>query len=197
MKGERDTHALMCTNCSSVWIPFKNKLKQIRFGSLLDNKGDAVYFPFWRIKADVSGVSLTSYADLINIANLPKAIQKGWDRIDFYFWVPGFKVRPKTFLRLLSHMTAIQPTAELQAQLPDQKIFPTTLPAEEAVETLKINLASFMKNDTLFDSLDQITIKPRDILLALIPFEEDYHDYIQSDYHISINKNQLALSGNL
>lgn len=197
MKGERDTHALMCTNCSSVWIPYKNKLKQIRFGCSANNMSHAVYFPFWRIKADITGISLASYADLIHIANLPKAIQKGWNRISFYFWVPGFKVRPKTFLMLLSHMTTTQPMDELHTQLPDQKIFPATLPAEEAVETLKINLTSFMKNDTLFNSLDQITIKPRNILLALIPFQEGFHDYIQPQYQISINKNQLALSGNL
>ncbi|MBW1813825.1 MAG: hypothetical protein JRJ39_09175 [Deltaproteobacteria bacterium] len=158
---------------------------------------NTVYFPFWRIKADISGIQLASYADLVRVANLPKAIQKGWDKIDFYFWVPGFKVRPKTFLRLLSQTTTAQPMDELKTQLPDEKIFPVTLPAEEAVETLKINLASFIKNDTLLDNLPQIKIKPKNLFLAFIPFQESHHDYVQPEYQISINKNQILLSNNL
>jgi hypothetical protein len=196
LKGDRDSIALICNNCISVWTPIKKKLKQINFGCLTI-KDNAVYFPFWRIKADISGILLKSYADLVKIANLPKAIQKGWDKIDFYFWVPGFKVRPKTFLRLLSQTTTAQPMDELSDQLPPNKIFPVNLPSEEAAETLKINLASFIKNDTFLDNLSQIKIKPKDLLLTFIPFEEGHHDYVQPKYQISINKNQLILSSNL
>ncbi|MBW1984647.1 MAG: hypothetical protein JRI53_08000 [Deltaproteobacteria bacterium] len=197
LNGERDALVLICTNCISAWIPSAKGLKQINFACMKRELNNTVYFPFWRIKADISGIQLASYADLVRVANLPKAIQKGWDKIDFYFWVPGFKVRPKTFLRLLSQTTTAQPMDELKTQLPDEKIFPVTLPAEEAVETLKINLASFIKNDTLLDNLPQIKIKPKNLFLAFIPFQESHHDYVQPEYQISINKNQILLSNNL
>jgi len=197
LNGECDALVLICTNCISAWIPSAKGLKQINFACMKRELNNTVYFPFWRIKADISGIQLASYADLVRVANLPKAIQKGWDKIDFYFWVPGFKVRPKTFLRLLSQTTTAQPMDELKTQLPDEKIFPVTLPAEEAVETLKINLASFIKNDTLLDNLPQIKIKPKNLFLAFIPFQESHHDYVQPEYQISINKNQILLSNNL
>jgi len=197
MNGEKDSHALFCNNCDSAWIPFKNRFKRIDAVCAPARSDAHVYFPFWRIKADISDLSLVSYADLIRIANLPKVIQKGWDQIEFYFWIPGFKVQPKTFLRLLSHMTTAQPQDELHPRLPDRNIFPVTLPASEAIETLKINLASFIKNETFLDAVGECIIKPRNILLALLPFQEGHHDFTQPDYQISINKNQLALSGNL
>lgn len=197
LKGKRDANALICDNCISVWMPISKKLKRLNFGCLTSSIENAVYFPFWRIKADISGISLKSYADLIKIANLPKAVQKEWDKIDFHFWSPGFKVRPKTFLRLLSQTTTAQPMDELRKQLPHEKIFPVTLSAKEATETLKINLAGFIKNDTLLENLSQININPTSILLVFIPFKEDYHDFIQPKYQISINKNQLKLSRNL
>jgi len=197
LEGNRDTHALICGNCISVWIPFSKKLNRLKFGCFTPSTDNTIYFPFWRIKADISGISLASYADLVKVANLPRVIQKDWDKINFYFWVPGFKVRPKTFLRLLSQTTTAQPMDELKTQLPNEEIFPVTLPAEEAVETLKINLVSFIKNDTLLEKLPQIKIKPKNLLLAFIPFQEGHHDYVQPEYKISINKNQLSLSSNL
>jgi len=197
LEGERESLALICRNCSSIWTPLSNTLKRLHFGTLIESTDPCVYFPFWRIKTDISGVPLSSYADLVRIANLPKAIQKGWETTDFYFWVPGFKVRPKTFLRLLSQITTAQPMNDPVKRLPAGKIFPITLSAKEAADSLKINLASFMKNDTLLDSLSRITIQPTQFFLVFIPFHEGYHDFIQTQYQMAINKNQLSLATNL
>ena len=72
-----------------------------------------MYLPFWRIKAGVSGIDLDSYADLVKIANLPKAMQENWNDVPFYFWAPAFKIRPKVFLRLANNVTLAQPRERL------------------------------------------------------------------------------------
>lgn len=198
LHGQRDSLVLNCKNCNSVWRPSRNELKRMNFASILERENDFFYLPFWRITAEVSGITLNSYADLVKIANLPKAIQKDWDAIKFRFWTLAFKVRPQSFLRLGRNITLSQPQKKLEKELPDARIYPVTLPISEAIESLTINLASFMKpQKDLFPILQDITIKPISYLLVYIPFVEKHHEFIQPDFHLAINKNQLALASNL
>ena len=157
-----------------------------------------MYLPFWRIKADVTGITLNSYADMARIANVPKAVQKKWEDMEFRFWAMAFKVRPRVFLRLARNITLAQPQEKLLKELPDDPLHPVTLPIEEAIESLTINLASFMKpQKDLLPILGDITIKPKSYLLVYIPFLEQHHEFIQPELHLTINKNQLKLASNL
>jgi hypothetical protein len=198
LEGERDTLVLVCKNCNSTWYPAGKKLKQLKFAHF-PGKGDrTIFLPFWRIKADISGINLDSYADLIAVANLPKVVQNAWKDIPFRFWSPAFKVRPKVFLHLATHATLSQPHEELTPELPDARIYPTTLPIKEAVESLKITLANFMKpRKSLMERVCDIQIKAKKFTLVFLPFDEGHHELIQPDYHLTINKNVLALSKNL
>ncbi|MGD9192388.1 MAG: hypothetical protein PVH58_10720, partial [Desulfobacterales bacterium] len=72
LEGERDALVLMCKNCNSAWYPVGNRLKQLKFGRIPANEKNGINLPFWRIKANISGINLQTYADLIRIANLPK-----------------------------------------------------------------------------------------------------------------------------
>ncbi len=163
-----------------------------------DNGDNTIYLPFWRIKAKLSGIKLESYADLITIANLPRVIQSGWNDIPFRFWIPAFKVRPKVFLHLATHTTLSQPRENLISKLPDAGIYPTTLPIQEAVESLKLTLADFVKpRRTLVARLRDIQIDAKSYTLVFIPFTEGHHEFRQPDFQLTINKNVLALSKNL
>ena len=64
-------------------------------------------------------------------------MQSGWDDVPFRFWIPAFKVRPRLFLRLASHLTVSQPREELIPELPANRIHPCTLPVKEAIESLE------------------------------------------------------------
>jgi hypothetical protein len=174
------------------------KLKQLKFAHFPAKKDEAIYLPFWRIKADITGINLESYADLVAVANLPKVAQSGWKDIPFRFWSPAFKVRPKVFLHLASQTTLSQPGEKLISELPAARIYPTTLPIKEAVESLKITLADFMKpRRTLVERLPDIRIDPKSVTLVFMPFKEGHHEFIQPAFHLTINKNVLALSKNL
>jgi predicted RNA-binding Zn-ribbon protein involved in translation (DUF1610 family) len=95
LQGDRDSLALNCTNCQSVWWVKKGRLQQLNTAHAVSTQSQVIYLPFWRIQADVGTITLNSYADLVRVANLPRVAQPEWDKLPFYFWNPAFKVRPK------------------------------------------------------------------------------------------------------
>jgi hypothetical protein len=165
----------------------------------LEEEAPLQYLPFWRIRADVGGIRLDTYADLIKVANLPRVPQKEWSSQPFYFWCPAFKIRPQTFIPLASRLTLRQPTGPIAAEYPrSDNVHPVNLPVLEAVEALKISLAGFMtrKND-FFPLLDQIQIRPKSFRLVYLPFVEQRIELLQPMFNININKSQLYHAKNL
>jgi len=66
------------------------------------------------------------------------------------------------------------------------------------VETLKINLASFMKpKKILLPKLSDIQIRPRSFLLVYVPFLIKHHELIGLSSNFAISKNQLKMAENL
>ena len=198
LDGPRDALVLLCKNCHSAWYPVGKKLKPLKFARIPATGDNTLYLPFWRLRVEISGISLKSYADLVRIANLPKAVQNGWDEIPFRFWIPAFKIRPRLFLRLASHLTLSQPRKELIPELPADRIYPSTLPVNEAIESLSITLAEFMKpRRKMMEIFPNIQIDAKSFTLIFVPFNEEHHEFIHHDYQIAINKNVLAHSKNL
>ena len=194
LSGERNAIVLTCTNCNSAWQPVGGSLKPVPVGFLLDDNAD-IFLPFWRIKADVSGIPLSSYADLVHLANLPRVIQKGWDQVEFRFWSLAFKLSPKAFLSLSIRMNLTQPQEEPKFGNPPGPFYPTTLSVAEAVDTLKTSLAGMMKPvETGFTKLPQIHIKALRFVLVYVPFRSGHHEWLHPGYNIAINKNMLSLT---
>jgi hypothetical protein len=198
LSGERDSLVLHCTNCDSAWQAGRKGLQQIPFGRLPLSAEPLYFMPFWRIRAEVAGMALSSYADLVRVANLPKAIREEWEDTGFRFWSPAFKVRPRTFLRLLTSVTLAQPAGEPERTLPEGAVHAVNLPITEAIESLKVNLATFMKPQRkLMEQIPSVEIRPKSFMLVYVPFVEKHHDLVHPVYQAAINKNQLKLSGNL
>jgi hypothetical protein len=198
LDGEKDSLVLLCKNCISAWYPVGKKLKKIQFGTHPTKESHTVYLPFWSIRPKISGLNLSNYADLVQVANIPKVVQSGWKDIGFRFWVPAFKIRPKIFLQLSKNMTLSQLHNGLTGKLPETRHHPITLPITEAIESLKVNLASFVKpKNRLADILHGIDIKAKGFVLVYVPFIEKHHELIQPDLQFAVNKNVIALSDNL
>jgi hypothetical protein len=194
LSGERNAIVLTCANCNSAWQPVGGSLKPVPVGFFPDDEAD-LFLPFWRIKADVSGIPLSSYADLVHLANLPRVKQPGWDQVEFRFWSLAFKLSPKEFLSLSIRMNLAQPQEELKSGNPPGSIYPTTLSVTEAVDTLKTSLAGMMKPaETGFAKLPQIHIKALRFVLIYIPFRDGHHEWLQPRFNIAINKNMLSLT---
>lgn len=95
-------------------------------------------------------------------------------------------------------MTLSQFHNEPDEELPEHRYHPITLPVTEAIESLKINLASFLKpKNQLSDILPAIDISAKSFVLVYVPFIEKHHEFVQPQIHFAINKNIIALSDNL
>ena len=95
-------------------------------------------------------------------------------------------------------MTLSQLSTEPDVELPEQRHHPITLPITEAIESLKVNLASFVKpKNRLNDILPSIDISAKSFVLVYVPFIEKHHEFIQPHIQYAINKNTIALSDNL
>ncbi len=200
LEGQPDALALTCQNCNSVWQSGKKGLKPLSFGQLSDDsiRDPAICLPFWKIRANISGVPLDSCADMIRLANLPKVVQEDEEALRFHFWIPGFKVRPQAFLNLARGVTLSQPRGELLPGLPDVPCCPVNLPPSEALQSMRITLASFMKpRRVLLPSLQDMKITPERVLLVFVPFAGRPHEYVHPGFQVSVNKKMLELSGNL
>jgi hypothetical protein len=197
--GQRDSLILFCKNCESVWYPGHQELQKIQTAFLATESSNTLYLPFWRIRARIDGISLSSYADFIRIANLPKVVQSQWEIEPFRFWGPAFKVRPQRYLKLATGITISQPTQELTHGMPKtDQLVSMNLALTEALETLKLNLADLIRPRRLMaDSIQHIQIEPKSYLLVYLPFEIGSHEFIQPDINLAINKNQLSLASNL
>jgi len=57
-------------------------------------------------------------------------------------------------------------------QLPQGEVLPVTMPFQDAVESLKINLASFIKPPRMLQVLDAVEIKAKSLVLVYIPFRD-------------------------
>lgn len=199
LEGEKDASVMVCKNCQTTWQPTRKGFTSLPFVHLTKLGDYQASLPFWRIRADISGMSLATVDDFAKLANLTSQYDKKYGQRLFYFWVPAFKVRPKMLITLCRRMTVVQPeTTDEKRSLPQGKIFPANLPITEAVDTLKIVLAELAKPaKTYFPLLDQMTITPRKALLVYVPFDEDHHDFIQPILHVGIGKRLLALAENL
>jgi hypothetical protein len=115
-----------------------------------------------------------------------------------YFWAPAFKIRPKVFLRLSRQLLTAQPDFEAEKSLTNREIHPVTLPGREAVESIRVTLASLLKpaRDYL-PLLSRTDVTPKDLDLIFLPFDKGPHEFFQPDLNMSINRNILDLSGNL
>jgi hypothetical protein len=198
LEGQRDALVLICRNCDRVWQATGRGLEEIRIAHVPATDARQVYLPFWRIKATVQGAQLASFADLARLANLPLVLKPEWESRAFRFWSLAFKVRPATLLNLARNLTLAQPRVKLIEKLPHSDLFSVTLPSVEAAESLMVVLAAFAKPARLFyPRLANIRIVAEGALLVYIPFEVGHHEYLQPELKLALNKNQLALAGNL
>lgn len=199
LKGNRDALALHCTNCKSVWRVSRKGLLRVAAAHLPPGNGEPTLFlPFWRIRAKIDGMDLHSYADLVKHTNLPQAIRPEWHQIPMHFWGPAFKVRPRSFLRLTHQITRTQPSENLIPEMPDGHMHPVTLPVAESVQTLKLNLAGILRPKKKIQAhMQDLHIEPEQALLVYLPFSIHHHDLVQTTFGIAVNRNQLALAGNL
>jgi hypothetical protein len=198
LTGERDALALTCDNCRRMWWERKGRLEQLNAAHVPTMDPAPVYLPFWRIQADVGGMRLETYADLVKAANLPKVVQPGWDQMPFYFWNPAFKVRPHSYLTIAAGVTLNQPQEKIEPGLPQGDVRPVNLPLKEAVESLKLTLAQFIRPfERRPDLVPHAEVRALRFLLVFLPFQDTPLELVQPVINLAVSKSALAHARNL
>jgi hypothetical protein len=187
LAGGAQSVALLCKNCDSAWVVWKGNLKRLRLGVVTVRGEGLSYIPFWRIKVKVEGLALGTYADLIRVANLPKAVRPEWEKKELYFWLPAFQANPRLYMRLARLVTVAQPDMEMDERLPRSPVAPVTLGAAEASAGLVTTFAGVsVAKRKVYPLLGGIGIKPTRALLVLLPFRREGNDLVEATMNFRI-----------
>jgi uncharacterized CHY-type Zn-finger protein len=181
LPGEKDALIVFCSNCNSAWNPSNKNFIKVEFATWQEKGDDITYLPFWQLKVKVSGIQLETYADLIKMANLPKAPSEEWTKTPFYFYAPAFKLNPALFLRWCRQLTATPPPKDLIANFPVKKIHQATLPVNEALESSLLTLVSLIANKrNLAGLLSSLNFTLEDYSLVLHPFKISSSEFVHT-----------------
>ena len=196
MEGERDSLVLLCRNCNSAWACPGRTFTRVEFAVMTPQPGTgeiAMHLPFWRMKPRFEGLDLASWADLIRIANLPKAITPASAAAPLYFWSPAFKVNPALYARWSRQMTVFRPMGDEVDCLPQTSLYPVTLPLGEAAEGIVINLAQMiMDKRKHYPKLAGLSITLEESRLEYHPFVLDRNELLHAALRVAIDRTALA-----
>jgi hypothetical protein len=192
LTGERQSLSLLCKNCDTAWQVSQGQFKKLSYRAVPWRDKHAVFLPFWKMEVQMSGLDLHSYADLVRFVNLPRAIQKEWEKIGIFFWAPAFKVQPRMFLKLAKQMTIFQPSEELEEAVPTSTLHPVSLDSKEAFDSIMITLAHMtVKKEKIFPLLPDVKMKLKNAVLVYFPFAVRGNEFIQPQMQFSIQRTAL------
>jgi uncharacterized CHY-type Zn-finger protein len=194
LPGEKDALIVFCSNCNSAWNPSNKNFTKVEFATWQEKGDDITYLPFWQLKVKVSGIQLETYADLIKMANLPKAPSEEWTKTPMYFCAPAFKINPALFLRWCRQLTSAPPPKDLIADLPGKNIHQVTLPLNEALESSLLTLVSLIANKrNLAEVLPSLSVTLEDYSLILHPFKTSIGELVHTKIGFGMEVSALNL----
>jgi len=198
MEGKRDSLVMHCYNCDSCWLEKKAKFVPIPYTQVPSEKSNTINLPFWRIRADVSGIKMQTIADFFRVTNQPVVINWKHEERDLEFWIPAMKVRPKIFLKLAKSATLSQlkfPEGEKKLQKP---LFPVTVSLKEATQALKSVVAeSTVNRKDVLPKLPSLSFTVNRTSLVFLPFENTGHDLVQEHSALSVASSVVQLGRKL
>jgi len=198
LTGKRDSIVLTCSNCESAWEVVKGQFNRVRHAMVSSITEHPIYLPFWKIKAQATGAEINTFPDFIRLTNQPRVLGKDWENEAMHYWSPAFKIRPKIFLNLSRQFTISQKRYPGEEKIPRGEYYPVTLPRSEAIQALKVVLASatlYKKN--IYPLLPEIRFKVLDSLLVYLPFILKGQELVQEQMQVSINRNTLEFGRKL
>ncbi|WP_157493091.1 hypothetical protein [Desulfonatronovibrio magnus] len=191
LDGRRDSIGFACHNCESMWVHNGRNFQGVSYACIeADENDNVVYLPFYRIDSEVSKIELSTFADLIKTANLPRVNRKEFENQPFYFWTPAFKIRPKELLGFATRLTLSQPVVQEKKAFPKLEPYPVTLSGMEVQGLLKLIIANF-KNPSLAGDLGKIGIKAKEFRVVYLPFHARGRELYQYEYKLRLNANVL------
>jgi DNA-directed RNA polymerase subunit RPC12/RpoP len=198
LTGEHDSLVLSCYNCHSSWEEKQATFHSIDWNCIVSTNKEMYYLPFWKLRVRSTGVEMDTFADFLRITNQPLVILAKHTKTELVFWVPAFKLRPSTFLRLGKNITLSQAKIPTGDATMVKRMHPVTLQRKEALQALKSILAGAALNKRkLLPLLPEISFHPLSTELTYLPFFDRGHDFVQEQTGISLAKSVLRFGRNL
>jgi DNA-directed RNA polymerase subunit RPC12/RpoP len=189
LDGERDSVVLLCRNCNNAWELLEGRLEGINLSVSRGKDDKSLYMPFWKITASVKGADIETFSDFIRITNQPIIVGEERGMQDMNFFSPAFKVRPNIFLNLARQFTISQWEFAGDEGFKDERLYPVTLAKMEAVQALKMILASSaVSRRNIFPNLPRISFEIKQLTLAYAPFFEGQTELMHEDSGLVINR---------
>lgn len=195
LAGEKESCIVFCQSCMVGFSVLNSTLTDIPLLMAKGGSKTASFLPFWRICVETQGLPLPRTTGRI----LPRGQIEPFDRDNFFFWVPAFRVNPQLFLRLAHRATTARLEAEALAPLPGtSSIPPVTVPSSEAVKTLKLLLVLLSPKDReLLLRLNDLSIEVKEAIPALVPFEHTGYELTNRQIQAAVHVNALRYGRNL
>ncbi len=195
--GERESCLLACTDCRCVYEPRDNGLKAEDFFVAWPLDKADLWVPFWVISVSCAAAPLSTVADFYRLAGIPRPILAADERRPVYFWVPAFKSNPELFFRLGKSFTMQQVPHEKPVAMPP-KVFPVTLPASEAFQSIPVFLAEMAPaRKKIFPVLKNVRLSLMTASVVYVPFTDTGAEYVQTHCNMAISKNALRVGKGL
>jgi len=198
LEGEKDCLVPTCHNCESAWELGRSGLQRIDWEVQPGERETPLYLPFWKVSAQVPAQNIASFADFIIRTNQPMVPRKNWHEREMQFWIPAFKLRPKTFLQIARQLTISHWQLNLEQGRRTPNLHPANLPETEARQAIKVVLAaSATSPGKVLPYLPETKIKNARTSLAYLPFSDKGHDWFQPQTGAVIAKNVLRFGRTL
>lgn len=198
LQGEADSIVLQCKNCRRHWKEEGGRFQEVKWSVGYSGLSTSQYLPFWKIRCTIEGYSLTSYGDLLRFTNQPVVLSRAYDTMPLIFYIPAFKLQPKSFLQVSAQLTRTQPRLPIEKDDAAIKGYPVTLNQDEAVQAIKSVMASItVSRKTRFPLLPSLQVRPAETVLTYLPFEQKSHDFIQPESLASLQTAALKVGRSL
>jgi DNA-directed RNA polymerase subunit RPC12/RpoP len=191
--GPGDSLVLPCEHCGRFWTDGRGQLRQVRCRCQPSTGQDSQSLPFWEFQVTSDTLPLSSYADLIRLANLPRPMSPAMHERPLVFRIPAFKINPALFLRLARQMTVVSLSQDDSAgQASGQTMFPVTLPAREAYHALPMLLCRLARDKrATAAALKKAKLKPKRVRLHYLAFSRRHGELVHDQAGLSLQENAI------
>jgi len=195
LPAEPGSVALLCGHCTRAWWVRGRRLASLPYSAPRAQASGARYFPFWELAFRAEGLPARNRAELRRWVVSYQPVPEGWERQPCVLLLPGFKLQPRTFLRL-ARAFSLAPLQIPDAPLPLGEPFAAEavrLPLEEAAQALQVLLADLVAgNPREFPRVPGLQLRVKRARLLYLPFHRQRDEWVEETTGVALQATAVA-----
>lgn len=187
--------ALLCGHCTRAWWVRARRLAPLPYAAVRARGRGARYFPFWELAFRADGLPVRSRAELRRWVVSYQPVPEGWERQPCALLIPGFKLQPRTFLRL-ARVFSLAPLHVPEAPHLLGEPFaaePVRLALGEAAQALKVLLAEMVAGRPReFPRVPGLRLRVKRARLVYLPFHRRRDEWVEEATGTALQASAVA-----